>query len=53
MDLFEKCYGFTEAKQAIEAGIYPYFIPLTENEAPRRCSAAIGSSCAARTIISA
>jgi len=32
MDLFEKCYGFTEAKQAIEAGIYPYFIPLTENE---------------------
>lgn len=32
MDLFAKCYGFTEAKQAIEAGIYPYFIPLTENE---------------------
>ncbi len=32
MDLFEKCYGFTEAKQAIEAGIYPYFIPLTANE---------------------
>jgi len=32
MDLFEKCYDFTEAKQAMEAGIYPYFIPLTENE---------------------
>ena len=32
MDLFEKCYGFTEAKEAIAAGIYPYFIPLTENE---------------------
>lgn len=32
MDIFEKCYGFTEAKEAIEAGIYPYFIPLTENE---------------------
>lgn len=32
MDLFEKCYGYTEAKEAIAAGIYPYFIPLTENE---------------------
>jgi 8-amino-7-oxononanoate synthase len=32
MDIFEKCYGFTEAKEAIEAGIYPYFIPLTANE---------------------
>lgn len=32
MDLFEKCYGFTEAKEAIAGGYYPYFIPLTENE---------------------
>ncbi len=32
MDLFAKAYGFTEAKEAIAAGIYPYFIPLTENE---------------------
>src|SRR5512136_192568 len=32
MDLFDKCHGFTEAKEAIAAGIYPYFIPLTENE---------------------
>ena len=32
MDLFEKCHGFTEAKEAIAAGTYPYFIPLTENE---------------------
>jgi len=32
MDLFEKCYSFTTAKEAIEAGIYPYFIPLSENE---------------------
>lgn len=32
MDLFEKCYSYTEAKEAIAAGIYPYFIPLTENE---------------------
>ena len=32
MDIFEKCYGFTTAKEAIEAGFYPYFIPLTGNE---------------------
>jgi 8-amino-7-oxononanoate synthase len=32
VDIFEKCHGFTQAKEAIEAGIYPYFIPLTENE---------------------
>jgi len=32
MDLFDKCYSFTAAKDAIREGIYPYFIPLTENE---------------------
>jgi len=32
MDIFEKCYDFTIAKEAIEAGFYPYFIPLTGNE---------------------
>lgn len=32
MDIFDKCYAFTEAKEAIAAGMYPYFIPLTENE---------------------
>ncbi|HUH98441.1 MAG TPA: pyridoxal phosphate-dependent aminotransferase family protein [Anaerolineales bacterium] len=32
MDLFEKCYGYTEAKDAIRSGIYPYFIPMTETE---------------------
>ena len=32
MDLFAKCYDFTIAKEAIATGIYPYFIPLTENE---------------------
>ena len=32
MDIFEKCYDFTTAKEAIEAGFYPYFIPLTGNE---------------------
>ena len=32
MDLFDKCYGYTEAKEAIRSGNYPYFIPMTENE---------------------
>lgn len=32
MDLFAKCYGFTEAKDAIAGGYYPYFIPLTGQE---------------------
>jgi len=32
MDLFEKCYGYTEAKDAIREGVYPYFIPMTETE---------------------
>jgi 8-amino-7-oxononanoate synthase len=32
MDLFEKCYHFTAAREAMATGIYPYFIPLTENE---------------------
>ena len=32
VDIFEKCIGFTTAKEAIAAGIYPYFIPLTGSE---------------------
>ena len=32
MDIFEKCRSYTIAKDAIERGTYPYFIPLTENE---------------------
>jgi 8-amino-7-oxononanoate synthase len=32
MDLFEKCKNYTTAREAIESGIYPYFIPLNENE---------------------
>ncbi len=32
MDIFEKCYGYTEAKDAMEHGIYPYFIPMAESE---------------------
>jgi len=32
MELFEKCYKFTEAREAQEQGIYPYFIPLSDTE---------------------
>ncbi len=32
MDIFEKCFNYTVAKDAIAAGIYPYFLPLSENE---------------------
>jgi len=32
MDLFKKCSEYTLAKEAIKAGIYPYFIPLSDNE---------------------
>lgn len=32
MDIFEKCHSYTIAKEAMAAGYYPYFIPLTENE---------------------
>jgi 8-amino-7-oxononanoate synthase len=32
MDIFEKCSQFTAAREAIAAGNYPYFIPLTEND---------------------
>ena len=31
-DIFAKCSEFTAAKEAIAAGLYPYFLPLTENE---------------------
>lgn len=32
MDVFQKCFEYTEAKEAIAHGIYPFFIPLTETE---------------------
>ena len=32
MDIFDKCGGFTAAKEAMAVGLYPYFIPLQENE---------------------
>ena len=31
-DIFAKVAEFTEAKEAIEGGYYPYFLPLDENE---------------------
>jgi len=32
MDIFKKCYQYSTAKDAKATGIYPYFIPLDENE---------------------
>ncbi len=32
MDIFQKCQGYTQAREAMAAGTYPYFIALTENE---------------------
>ncbi|MBN1965329.1 MAG: pyridoxal phosphate-dependent aminotransferase family protein [Anaerolineae bacterium] len=32
VDLFDKAYAFTEAKEAIALGIYPYFRPLNDTE---------------------
>ena len=32
MDIFQKCTQFTRADEGREAGLYPYFIPLSNNE---------------------
>jgi 8-amino-7-oxononanoate synthase len=32
MDLFEKCHKWTRAKVAMDAGLYPYFMPLDDTE---------------------
>jgi len=32
MDIFEKCFNYTYAKQYIASGYYPYFIPMQGNE---------------------
>jgi 8-amino-7-oxononanoate synthase len=32
MDLFDKCYQFTDARAAQEAGLYPFFVPLSQSE---------------------
>jgi len=35
LDVFQKCWDFKRAKEAIEHGIYPYFLPIEENYGPR------------------
>ena len=32
MDLFEKCWTWTDAKDLIKTGFYPYFLPLDDTE---------------------
>lgn len=32
MDILQKCYEYMDVKNAKATGIYPFFIPLTENE---------------------
>jgi 8-amino-7-oxononanoate synthase len=32
MDIFQKCKEYTAAREAMATGIYPYFIPMNENE---------------------
>jgi len=32
MDLFEKCWNFTRAKDLMKTGFYPYFMPLEDTE---------------------
>ncbi len=32
MDIFSKCGAYTEAKEVMATGLYPYFIPLEKNE---------------------
>jgi 8-amino-7-oxononanoate synthase len=32
MDIFEKCPNFTIAREAMASGLYPFFIPMTDNE---------------------
>ncbi|MCI0532311.1 MAG: pyridoxal phosphate-dependent aminotransferase family protein [candidate division Zixibacteria bacterium] len=32
MDIFQKCYSFTAAKEVMAAGLYPYFHPLSSGQ---------------------
>ncbi|QVK17386.1 aminotransferase class I/II-fold pyridoxal phosphate-dependent enzyme [Mycoplasmatota bacterium] len=32
MDIFQKCYNYTDAKEAIKQGVYPYFHMLTSGQ---------------------
>lgn len=31
-DLFDRCYSFTRHTEAMEAGLYPYFVPIADSE---------------------
>jgi 8-amino-7-oxononanoate synthase len=49
MDIFEKCSKFTDAREAIAGGYYPFFIPMTDNEGTEavykgRCLVMCGSN---------
>lgn len=35
MDIFDKCFEFTAANEYKDRGLYPYFIPISENNGPR------------------
>jgi 8-amino-7-oxononanoate synthase len=35
LDIFEKCFNFKRAEEAMEQGFYPYFKPIKENHGPR------------------
>ena len=32
MDIFDKCYKFTIAREAMASGFYPFYFPLSDNE---------------------
>jgi len=32
MDIFDKCFEFTTAREAMASGLYPYFVPLDSSE---------------------
>lgn len=32
VDVFERCYSFTRAKEVQEAGLYPFFLPIADSE---------------------
>ncbi|RKY70543.1 MAG: 8-amino-7-oxononanoate synthase, partial [Candidatus Latescibacterota bacterium] len=32
MDVFEKCYRYTDAKEAVRRGYYPYFTPISSTD---------------------
>ena len=34
MDVFEKCHRYTDAKQVMAAGLYPYFQPIRSAQDP-------------------